>query len=199
MLHRIIIRNKMKTELEARYYSIDVAKVESLLKRLPGAIWYGELWMDRIVYDIDVAKRKFLRLRREKNVTTNTTATTITLKEMNDISSIQGTLEHEIKLEGDQFVESHYMLEKLGFKPTSRQENRRRQWHYKNSKISLDFWPKLKPLIEIEATHENEVKEVERILNLCNRFEGDIVALYCNELGISRDEFHLIQHLTFNS
>jgi predicted adenylyl cyclase CyaB len=170
----------MKTELEARYYPIDVTELESQLARLPGATWYGELWMDRVVYDIDIAKRKFLRLRREKNITTHTIVTTITLKEINDISSVSGTLEHEIKLEGDQFAEARYMLKSLGFKPVSHQENKRRQWHYKNVKIFIDYWPRLRPLVEIEASHENE-----------------IVALYCNELRISREEFHKIKRLEF--
>lgn len=190
------MRNEMKTELEARYYAVDVAAIEVYLEQ-SGAVWGGELQMNRIVYDIDPVKRKFLRLRRESQVTAGTVETTITLKEINNVSSMAGTLEHEIRLKGDQFVELSCMLEAIGLKQKSYQESRRRQWHYKNSTIFIDCWPGLKPLVEIESNSEEVIRAMAHELQLPTRFEGDIVALYCREMGISREEFHKIKRLVF--
>ena len=55
---------------------------------------------------------------------------------------------------------SKNLVEKTGFKHGSYQENSRDEYEYHGGKLSIDHWPKLGYLLEIEVEKEEDIYDI---------------------------------------
>lgn len=99
------------------------------------------------------------------------------------------TDQKEIELVIDDFQKGYAFLKTLQCKLKAYQETKREIWHLNNCEITLDTWPGLKPLIEIEGKNEYSVEKTAKKLGFDWQkaifFSTD--EIYERELGIPRD------------
>ena len=155
----------MNTEYEVRILEIDK---DAFIKKLEkfGAEKIGDFFQKRYVYDFNpVVKGKWIRLR------TNGRENTLTIK--NIVSPlIDGTKEIEIIV--SDFDKCNYILNELGYKARSYQENKRIRYYLDGVEIDVDTWPMIPTYVEIEGKSEEEVMTVVKRLGYNN---NDITTL----------------------
>ena len=83
------------------------------------------------------------------------------LQEVHDKTE-HGTKELEIEVSSIELA--HEILEKLGYKRRSIQENKRIRYILNDVEIDIDTWPKLNTYVEFEADSLDKIKDVIRIL-----------------------------------
>lgn len=144
-------------EYEARVLEINKEKVEERLKSL-GAKKVADFDYKRRVYNFYPASdNKWIRLR------TDGTKTTLTIKEIKS-KTIDGTEETEIQV--SDFEKANIMLNKLGYKAHSYQENKRTRYLLDEVEIDIDTWPYIPTYVEIEGKSTKEVTDTINRLQL---------------------------------
>ena len=147
----------MNTEIEVRVLNIDKEDLISKLEK-NNAMFIGDWHQVRYVYDFKpIDPNRWIRLR------TNGVDTTLTIKEVEN-KSIEGTKELEIVVSS--LETTHQILEKLGYKRRSIQENKRIRYILNAVEIDIDTWPGLNTYVEFEGESEEQIKEVFKLLNL---------------------------------
>ncbi len=147
----------MEKERELTILDIDVEDFINTLERL-GAQKQGEFLQRRYVFDVKpVNPNKWIRLR------TNGKKTTLTVKEIKDRNSIEGTNELEIVV--DDFDKTNEILNELGYESRNYQENYRRIYLFENTEISIDSWPQIPTYAEIEGKTNEDVEKVLKLVN----------------------------------
>ncbi|MGM5482076.1 MAG: class IV adenylate cyclase [Nanobdellota archaeon] len=145
----------MDIEYEVKILDIDIKNVFSKLDSA-AAKKKGEKIQRRYVYDFSPkSENSWIRLR------TDGKKTTLTIKEIHS-DKIDGTQETEIIV--DDFEKTNLILEKLGYKARSYQENKRISYSLEKSKIEIDFWPKIPPYLEIEGESSDDVMNALKLL-----------------------------------
>ena len=147
----------MKLEKEYRYIGFDLHKVyNEAVKIAPAKL----VKYKRAVFDIP-GSDGWLRLRTDQNKTTLTVK--INLKGEGNINH---SMEEEVHV--DDFDSTIKILDILGYKPRSIQNNYRILFNIKGTQFTIDIWPKISPVIEIEADEDAQIQEVEKIFGLSN-------------------------------
>lgn len=147
----------MKTEIEARLLDVKTEEFIQKLKKA-NAKFIGDWLQIRNCYDFKPAKQNsWIRLR------TNGTETTLTIKEISS-SKIDGTKEAEIVV--SDFDVCNEILNKLGYFPRSKQENRRIRYILNDVEIDIDMWPRIPDYVEFEAKSAEKIREVCQILGI---------------------------------
>lgn len=195
---------EMKVELEARYYGVNDGELMSsfVMNKFPVDRVSDMKSVRRIVWTLP-GERKFLRVREVG------TKAEISIKEIKDPATIDGTLEKTITIPGrHKLTELSELFQALGYGKGSYQESNRVIWRWLQEDkrgnptivcdLTFDYWPGLKPLLEVEVLQggPEAIALIEKELKLPARFEGDIAALYEKEYGISRDELNSMERLT---
>lgn len=147
----------MKIEIEARLLNCNIKEIVKKLKE-NNAKFIGDWLQLRYCYDFNpVKENSWIRLR------TNGKETTLTIKEIGS-AQIDGTKESEILV--SDFKTTDEILNKLGYRARSKQENRRIQFMLDGVEIDIDIWPKLAPYVEFEGESEEAIKNVCKKLNI---------------------------------
>ena len=147
----------MNTEIEVRLLDIDKEDLISKLEK-NNAKFIGNWHQIRYVYDFNPKQdNKWIRLR------TNGITTTLTIKEVKDKSAL-GTKELEIEVSS--IEDADKILEQLGYRKRSVQENKRIRYILNDVEIDIDTWPYLDTYVEFEGNSEEQIKEVLEILGL---------------------------------
>ena len=175
----------MHTEIECRLLDCNVSEFIGKLKT-NNATFVGDWLQIRNCYDFNpVLENSWIRLR------TNGKETTLTIKEIKN-SKIDGTKELEVVV--SDFNDTDEILNKLGYKARSKQENRRIRYMLNNVEIDIDFWPKLPAYVEFEG------KSVEDIKKVCNLLDIDFSALVSidvekiyNHYGLNLSDYPIIE------
>ncbi|MDB5195282.1 MAG: hypothetical protein JWO84_466 [Parcubacteria group bacterium] len=146
----------METEWEATFWPIDKENVRARLKTAGASLIFPERRMRRVnLYppDEEYALRAWVRVRDEGD------RITLSLKERRGDNS---QIEHqgEIELIIDDFDRAGELLRHLGCRDKNYQETNRELWKLHGASITIDEWPWLEPLIEIEGISEEHVKDV---------------------------------------
>jgi hypothetical protein len=204
----------MKVELEARYYAVNdeaiIKKLGEINSKDPRILVPNESDRRparRVVWDIGDEKRKFLRIREYRG------ATEITLKHIRNPQALDGTFERSVVINAKKLDSLWMIFRGIGLGAGSYQETERQAWSWIRyeeregeessdiCELTLDYWPGLKPILEIEVIHggEEAIATIEKALDLPERFKGDIAAIYEQEHGISREELNKIESLTVRS
>jgi len=136
----------MKTEVEARILDVNVSELKEKLEKV-GAKFINNYNQKRYIYDFNpVQKGKWIRLR------TDGESTTLTIKEIKN-DGIDGTKELEIEV--SDIESTNLILEELGYKARSYQENKRTRYIYNDIEIDIDSWPKIPTYVEFEGSEED--------------------------------------------
>lgn len=161
----------MKTEYEIRVLEIDHDTIIKKLEEL-GAKKVFEALQERIVYDFTpVNPNSWIRLR------TNGIKTTLTIKELKS-KTIDGTIETEIEVSS--FKTTDELMNKLGYKARTYQQNYRVQYNLNGVEIDLDRWPLIPEYMEIEGSSIEEVNKVLDMLDVDKNkvTELDVASIY---------------------
>lgn len=154
---------------------------EDFINRLleNGAKKQDEFLQRRYTYDFNpVNPNKWIRLR------TNGAKTTLTIKEIKDKSSIDGTMELETVV-GD-FDVMNDILKELGYHYRNYQENYRKVYLIDGVEISIDSWPLIPTYAEIEGkTNEDVIKALDKLeYTLDDVTTLDVTSIYNEIYGI---------------
>ena len=145
----------MNTEIEVRILNINKDDLISKLEN-NNAKFIGDWLQVRYVYDFNpVDPHKWIRLR------TNGITNTLTIKEVKDKTEY-GTKELEIEVSSVE--ETDKILEELGYKKRSIQENKRIRYILNDVEIDIDTWPKLNTYVEFESNSLDKIKKVISLL-----------------------------------
>ena len=157
-------------EYEAKIYDVIPADIVAKLARL-GAKEIGSYNFRRYVFDtIPATPNRWVRLRSDGQ------HATLTVKEIT-AEAIDGT--HEWEVEVSDLETTLEILAKIGIKPRGYQENKRQEYNLGGVQVVIDYWPKLKPYIEIEG---NSAKEVINTAKLLGYAEDDLTTKNTTEL-----------------
>lgn len=122
---------------------------------------------------ININPNKWIRLRESTGIVELTTKHILTKSK----EKIQQVIETEITVSS--FDETNQILESIGLAKRGYREKTRFSYQYKNADIEIDFWPMLKPYLEIETEQEELMEEIISKLELNHH---EIVSLNTEEL-----------------
>jgi adenylate cyclase class 2 len=179
-------------EHEAQVLDIDKEAIANKLRGL-GAKETPEVLQRRWVYGIQDKHKgdlndEWVRLRDSGD------KTTITYKYKHG-KGISETEEIEVKV--DDFDKTIKLLSKLKFfNDAYYQENKRHTFELNGIEFTLDTWPKIPPVLEVEAESEEKVKEGLKLVGFEEKDVGHagFLEIYAN-YGI---ELHTIKELKFD-
>ncbi|HEY3482157.1 MAG TPA: class IV adenylate cyclase [Streptomyces sp.] len=168
----------MKHEYEAKFLAVDATGLQAKLAALGAAQAFPRTLLARRIFEGGALKgTQWVRLRDEGR------RCTLTLKEVTDGASIDGTT--EIETEVSDLHATAEMLRAVGLRQVSYQENYREEWTLGEVAFDFDTWPGLPTFVEIEGPDEASVREAAALLELDYaqaRF-GSVGALYASETG----------------
>jgi adenylate cyclase, class 2 len=167
-----------KHEYEATFLSIDVADLQARLTNLGAVQALPRTLLTRKIFESDALERgSWVRLRDEGS------RSTLTLKQVTDATSIDGTT--EIETEVSDLTAMAEILIQLGLAEVRYQENYREEWRWGDVAFDFDTWPGLPTFVEIEGPDEDSVRRAAAVLELDYsraRF-GSVDDIYQTELG----------------
>lgn len=147
----------MHTEYEVRV--LDINK-DNLIKKLEelGATKIADFEYKRRVFNFNPpTDTKWIRLRTDGN------KTTLTIKKLESLE-IDGTKEMEIEVSS--FEETNRILEELGYKAHTYQQNKRTRYVLNDVELDIDTWPYIPTYLEIEGKDEKSVKDMIKLLDV---------------------------------
>lgn len=173
----------MDIEYEATFTNIDKNEMRTKLKKAGAKLIRPEFLQKRIVFHLPKGckiKNGWLRIRDEGN------KITMTLKV---VDGMRIRDQKEINLEVSDFEKANQFLTILGCKKKAYQENKRELWELDSVEITIDEWPFLESILEIEGKSEKAVKSVckKLELNYSKALFCAIGAIYSKKYGISED------------
>jgi len=150
----------MRIEYEATFININKEDYRKRLREINAQMEKPEFLQKRVVFNLPSGheiKGGWLRVRDEGD------KITMSLKIV-DGGKIEN--QKEICLKVDNFKEAIDFLIKIGCNKKAYQENKRELWMLDGVEITIDEWPFLEPLIEIEGESEEKIKIVAKKLGL---------------------------------
>lgn len=147
----------MDTEFEAKFYPVDKNSLRNKLKSVGAKLVVPERKMFRLIADWQdnpvIKKKSYLRIRDEGDLVR------VSLK---NTARENGKLtdQKEIDVEVSDFNKAQKILEGCGINFNRKQETMREEWEFDGAQVTIDTWPGLETLSEIEADSEERVKEI---------------------------------------
>lgn len=146
----------MPAEYEVKILDIDPATATDLILSRGGTEIRRTTLQRRYVYDVVPGDQsRWIRLRDTGS------EITLAVKEISH-DGIDGTYEVEVTV--DSLEATNELLDMLGFRPKSYQENRRTSFSLDSARLEIDEWPMIPPYLEIEAESPDEVFRVATLL-----------------------------------
>jgi adenylate cyclase, class 2 len=171
----------MNIEYEATFTKINKDKMRKKLKQAGAILIRPEFLMKRHVYQPPIKiEEGWLRVRDEGD------KITMALKIMEGKNI---TDQKELELTVENYENACKLLEAIGCFGKSYQETLREIWDYKNVEITIDTWPGLQPIVEVEGKNEKDVKEAAADLGFkwAEAIFWSADEIYERELGIPRE------------
>ena len=142
----------MHREIEAKILNIDPEKVESRIKEL-GGVLEREIDLEQVYWRLPNSSGMGVRVRKSSEG-----RITITMKEK--VQNGSGYIEWESKIENYETVVA--IIDRLIPSPDLRLEffHHRKDWGLDGAEININWFPKLNPLMEIEAKSEEQLREL---------------------------------------
>lgn len=168
----------MKAEIEVRFLDVNYEDLRRRLKAAGAHQKHLMQFMKRVIIDYPdqhLQKRKgswaFVRLRDEGG------RVLLTYKLIQDNAKFDT---HEIEVEVSSYEKTIELFEAIGLKVISEQHTRREVWEFEASEVSLDDWPWLPPMVEIEGPDEQALQRVAQLLGLQwhDALYGNVVLAY---------------------
>lgn len=184
----------MQTEIEAKWIVSDLDIIRNKLSELKANLDQPERLMRRKPFDFPDNRLEkvggWVRVRDEGD------KITLAYKQLND-RSLHGT--KEVSVEVSDFNNTCQILEAVGLEAKSYQETKRETWHYKNCEITLDTWPWIPSVVEIEAESEEAVQLVASALGFtwAEALHGSIENVYQKYYKVTESEVGHWKEITF--
>lgn len=107
----------------------------------------------------------------------------------------------EVELQINDYEQGVEFLKSIGAIHKSYQETKRELWRLNNVDITIDTWPGLSPLVEIEGENESLVKQVAEVLgfNYSEAHFGAVDVVYEAELDIPKEIINSLPIITFEN
>jgi len=173
----------MQIEYEATFEDIDKDGVRKKLKDIGAKLVKPERLHKRITLNLPQGidtKNTFVRVRDEGD------QIVLTLKVIEE-----GKIDkqEEINLKIDDIKKAEELLIFLGCSKKAYQENKREIWKLDDVEITIDQWPFLEPIVEIEGYSEKSVIETAKKLGFDYKdaLFGPITLLYKRKYNVSSD------------
>jgi adenylate cyclase class 2 len=138
-------------EVELRSYDVDGHALRETLRNL-GAVSLGEQVFKRAVLDVHpIDPNKWIRVR------SNGSETTFAIKQRQVVKDgVTLEMDGEIEEKVESFETTLQLLSLLGFEPRSVQESRSDIYELDGAEVSIDSWPGMQDLLEIEAKDDTD-------------------------------------------
>jgi adenylate cyclase, class 2 len=131
---------------------VDVTRLQAMLKTLGASQAFPKTLFTRKIFENDALEGgAWVRLRDEG------TRSTLTLKQVTDPSTIDGTTEIETEVADLRAMAE--ILSRLGLAEVRYQENYREEWRWGQMACDFDTWPGLPTFVEIEGPDEASVRQ----------------------------------------
>ena len=191
----------MKPEIEIRFLGVDYDVLRRKLHAAGATQAFSMRLMKRVIIDYPDQRLQhgvdgswaFLRLRDEG------TRVLLTYKQ---IAKSERHETHEIEVDVSSYGSTIALFEKLGLSVISEQHTKREVWHLEGCEVSLDQWPWLPPMVEIEGTDNELLSRLAILLGLDMKdaIPGNSVVAYRKTYpGMGDDEsIREIPKLTFD-
>lgn len=172
----------MNIEYEATFTEIDKEKMRLKLKEVGAQLEKPEFLQRRTVFALPRnhnLKNGWLRVRDEGD------KITMSLKDVGKNIEDQ----KEICLEINDYAEAVKLIDNLGFETKAYQETKRELWKIDGVEVTIDEWPFLDPLVEVEGNSKESVKRVSDKLGFdwADAKFCSADTLYKEKYGISED------------
>lgn len=176
----------MAKEIETKIINIDVAELKRSLKKNK-ASFIGKFFYKRWIFDLTKRKgeEEYLRVR------TDGKTSTLTYK-FRKGKGLRNT--EEIEIEVSDFSNAVALLSKL-FHKKYYQESRRELYGIGNAEICINYWPKVRPFVEIEGKSVKDVEKTIKLLNIKGRELGNVSMVKIYEM--QNINVHAFKRLTF--
>lgn len=168
----------MQQEIEVRFLRVDYDELRKKLRKAGARQKHPMRSMKRVIIDYPdqrLQKRKgswaFVRLRDEGG------RVLLTYKLIQDDAKYST---HEIEVEVSSYDKTLELFEAIGLKVISEQHTRREVWECNGCEVSLDDWPWLPPMAEIEGPDEPALQAAAEQLGLAwsDAIYGNVVTAY---------------------
>lgn len=183
----------MQTEFEAAFLKVNKDEVRECLKKAGAEIIYPETLFKRDVFDPPVhTSGVWLRVRKEAD------KVTMSVKMVKG-DKIEDQKESELVI--NDYEKGVEFLTAIGAPHKSYQETKRELWRLNNVEVTIDTWPGLQPLVEIEGKDEEVVRRVSEILGFdySQAIFGAADVVYEMELGIPKKVINRMPVITFEN
>lgn len=146
----------MQAEIEVKFVDVDIDNVRSRLEAAGATLEHPMRDMRRALIEEEhhATERSFIRIRDEGNKVTLCFKRRTLPDEATTINSV-----HELETTVGDFDTTVKIFSEAGWHYITYQESRRETWRLDNTEVVIDEWPWLQPMIEIEASSEELVRE----------------------------------------
>ena len=154
-------------EIEVKFLNIDAGAIQKKLKDIGAKKMFDKIYR-RKVYDYPDLRLNdagaWVRVRDEGDQVTMTFKQRKQAAKDGGKSNDKGMDEVEIVV--SDFDKAALFLDKIGLKQKFYEENRRIRWVKDNIEFDIDYWPILKPYLEIEAASWADIDKGIALLGL---------------------------------
>lgn len=168
----------MKNEYEATFLDIDATALKQRLAARGAVQAMPRTLLTRMIFENDaLASGAWVRLRSEGH------RNTLTLKQVTDAASIEGTKEIETVV--SDLEATAEFLKAIGMVQKRYQQNYREEWQLNGVAYDFDTWPGLPTMLEVEGPDEASVQAAVDALGLdfSAAWFGSVDEIYKSELG----------------
>jgi len=168
----------MQAEIEVRFLHVDYDDLRQKLRKAGARQEHAMKAMKRVIIDYPDQRLQqeqggwgFIRLRDEGD------KIFLTYKLFSEDNK---TGAHEIEIEVSSYDKTIEFFEAIGLKVISEQHTKRELWRLDKCDVSLDQWPWLPPMVEIEGPSEKQLQLVAKKLGLkwAEFISGNAVVAY---------------------
>lgn len=153
-----MMNRTLAVEHELKFLEVDPALLVQRIMELGGRQLRPRHKLRRRTFDIPGAPRgTFVRVRDEGD------RVTLTLKQCQPNGDV-----HELEECVESFSVTATLLEQMGMRPATYEENYRETYELEQAVITIDTWPGLSPFIEVEA------RDAERLAIACGSLSLDM-------------------------
>lgn len=183
----------METEYEATYWPIEANAMRTRLSEAGARLVHPNRLMRRRIFSVpgSTFDERWARVRDEGD------QVTLSVKGLTG-DAIDDQKETQLVI--DDFERGAALLASIGCEEKAYQETKRERWALDGTEVTIDEWPFLEPLVEIEGSSEAEVRAVSTALGFSwgeARF-CPVSRLYAERYGVTeRYVFHQVPRIVF--
>ncbi len=184
----------IQTEIEAKFLDIDSVDIRKRLRNLGAKLVHSERLMRLQTFDLPDWSLKnkggWIRVRDEGD------KITLSYKQETD-RTLYGTKEITVRV--SDFNLTCKLLEEIGLLKKGFQETKREKWILDECEVTIDTWPWIPVMVEVEGSSEDLVKKVVSKLNLDwpRALHGDVVIAYQKYFKVNDDQINECPTITF--